>query len=120
MQPDTIHGSNTAEVNFLNGDNNFYAYRIRPKTEFLKIIDNYFTRFGYKVNQLKVPNITHRKYWNYVQIGEGEVALVPKTADSNSPKQDVVTKMNEILRRGVTIFVSFQNYANFSVDNYIN
>lgn len=33
-------------------------------------IDSFFDRYGYKVNSMKVPNITGRKRWNYVQTGD--------------------------------------------------
>lgn len=37
------------------------------KQEYLRILDNYFDRFGYKVNQIKVPELTSRQSWNYVK-----------------------------------------------------
>lgn len=64
-------GSNTAQGNANAGDvsfsqniNRFKIMHMRPKKEYLQIIDDYFTRYGYKVNRIKVPNITGRTYWN--------------------------------------------------------
>jgi hypothetical protein len=37
------------------------------KAQFAERIDNYFTMFGYKVNAMKVPNVTGRKAFNYVK-----------------------------------------------------
>lgn len=35
--------------------------------EYAKSIDNYFSMFGYRVDEVKTPNIFGRKSWNYVQ-----------------------------------------------------
>jgi len=43
----------------------FYKMGIRP--EYAKIIDDYFTRYGYKVNRNKVPNLWGRSSFNYVK-----------------------------------------------------
>lgn len=49
------------------------------KNEYIKIIDDYFTRYGYKVNSLKKPNTIGRTIFNYIEIestseiGYGEV-----------------------------------------------
>ena len=41
--------------------------RIQIKPEYAKIIDDYFTKYGYKVNRYKVPNINTRQGFNYVK-----------------------------------------------------
>lgn len=38
-----------------------------PKKQMAEAIDNFFDKFGYKVNMLKVPNVNTRPYWNYVK-----------------------------------------------------
>lgn len=86
-------------------------YQMSIKDEYAKIIDDYFTRFGYKVNSLKVPNITGRIYWNYVEIGAGE-----DIAFGNLPV-DAMEDINNIFRRGTTIWHSHDNIGNFSLDN---
>lgn len=86
-------------------------YQMSIKDEYAKIIDDYFTRFGYKVNSLKVPNITGRTYWNYVEIGAGE-----DIAFGNLPV-DAMEDINNIFRRGTTIWHSHDNIGNFSLDN---
>lgn len=46
-------------------------YCIRP--EMAKKIDRFFTRYGYKVNEVKIPNITGRQYVNYVKCTDANV-----------------------------------------------
>lgn len=86
-------------------------YRMSIKDEYAKIIDDYFTRFGYKVNSLKVPNITGRTYFNYVEIGAGE-----DIAFGTLPV-DAMEDINNIFRRGTTIWHNHDNIGNFSLDN---
>lgn len=82
-------------------------HKLRVKTECLKIIDDYFTRFGYAVKSLAMPNITGRAYWNYVEIGYGEV-----------PSKFMDT-INNAYRHGVTIWHNYSNVGNYSLDNKI-
>ena len=45
LLPNVTHGQNTADINFLAERNTFTYRQMRAKTEYLKIIDDYFTRF---------------------------------------------------------------------------
>lgn len=49
---------------------NEWGFDIRfwgPKRAMLESIDNFFTKYGYKVCRLKVPNIDTRPFWNFVK-----------------------------------------------------
>lgn len=49
---------------------NKYAFTAEQKSikaEIARCIDEYFDVFGYKVNRVKVPNMTGRPSWNYVK-----------------------------------------------------
>ena len=81
ITPDSIHG-NVAATNALIGSGAFKIIAkckaIRP--EYAKIIDDYFTKYGYKTNQLKIPNITGRRSYNFVQtVGATVTASIPNT-----------------------------------------
>lgn len=46
----------------------FYAMSIKP--EYAKIIDDYFTMYGYQTNRVKVPNTNHRsRFWYTKTVG---------------------------------------------------
>ena len=93
--------------------NTFSYYKMSIKEEYARCIDDYFTRFGYKVNRNKIPNITGRRYWNYIQIanednlGFGEIP------------SNYLDEINKIARRGVTIWHSHDNIGNYSLNNTI-
>ena len=86
---------------------------MRVKNEYIKIIDEYFTKFGYKINRVKQPNISGRSIFNYVEIeasadiGYGEVP---------SKAMEVI---NGACRSGVTIWHNHSNIGNYSMNNTI-
>ena len=61
-----------------------------------KSIDNYFTRYGYKVNQLKVPNTTGREFFNYVKTSE----CLPQ---GDAP-DEALREIGKMFDRGVTLW----------------
>ena len=73
MIPDQARGNtNSGDINYTLDRNNFSFYKVSIKREYAKIIDDYFSRQGYKVNTIKTPNFTGRPYWNFIQIGNEE------------------------------------------------
>lgn len=74
-----------------------------------KVIDDYFTKYGYAVKELKTPNITGRQNYNYIQV-QGSVGK----GDLPSEAMD---KINEICNRGVHIWHNHANIGNFNVAN---
>lgn len=93
---------------------NVYSFRqMRAKTEYLKIIDDYFTRFGYAIRKLELPNITGRRYWNYIEIGSTE-----EIGYGEVPAKYMDT-INNACRGGVTIWHNHANVGNYALDNII-
>lgn len=43
------------------------AEQMQIRGEYAKIIDSYFTKFGYPVRRVKIPQYTNRPYWNYIK-----------------------------------------------------
>mgnify|MGYP003310547257 CR=1 FL=1 len=113
LPPQAKGNLNSGDVVTASGNNKFHYYLMSIKNEFARSIDAYFTRFGYTVNALKVPNITGRTYWNYVEIGAGE-----DIAFGNLPV-DAMEDINNIFRRGTTIWHNHDNIGNFNLSNTI-
>ena len=112
MTPDTAKGNaNTGDFNFTVGKTVFTAYKMSCKAEYIKLVDQFFTMFGYQVNTMKVPNITGRRYWNYVKCGQVNIT-------ANIPQDD----MNEIKRlfnTGITLWHDPSYYLDYSQNNAI-
>lgn len=113
LLPNINGGQANGDVIWACNRNMFTFRQMRVKTEYLKIIDDYFTRFGYAVKSLATPNITGRKYWNYVEIGASE-----EIGYGEVPAKYMDT-INNACRRGVTIWHNHANLGNFNLDNSI-
>ena len=51
LQPNITGGNNTGDVNFAMRQNTFVLHHMRCKTEYMKIIDDYFSRFRLRYQQ---------------------------------------------------------------------
>jgi hypothetical protein len=89
----------------------FYVEHKTIKSRYAKQIDDFFTMFGYKVNELKVPNITGRPYWNFVQTIDCNI-------DGSIPADDLDVIKN-MFNKGVTFWHNGANMGNYSLDNTI-
>ncbi|MBO7695214.1 MAG: hypothetical protein J6T10_21540 [Methanobrevibacter sp.] len=116
MIPNQIGGElNSADVAFSYKKMSPTYYKMSIRAEYAQIIDDYFKRFGYKVNRIKLPNQVGRENFNFVQIGRTEdiaegIDGVPALA---------MEEINNIYRNGVTIWHNHTNLGNFSVSNNI-
>lgn len=93
----------------VRGRNGFSFYKMSIKQEYAKIIDDFFSMFGYKVNEVKIPNVTGRQNWNYV-----------KTIDANIlgdiPQEDM-QKLKDIFNSGVTFWHNPNTFLDYSQSN---
>ena len=112
LLPSTSAGSNVGDVAFCTYSLRFDYYNMILNDEELRIIDNYFTRFGYKVNSLKIPEFNSRTYWNFVKIADGE-----NIGYGEIPSKAMDT-INRFFRNGVSIWHSHANLGNFSWANW--
>lgn len=89
----------------------FSLQKMNIRYEYAKMIDDYFSCFGYKVNELKTPNITGRLNWNYVKTVGCNV-----TADA--PQEDI-EEIRSLFDRGITIWHNPSTYLDYSQSNTI-
>lgn len=104
------NGVNQGDIAF-SSRINFTVYRKSIKEEYARVIDDYFTMFGYKVNSLKIPEIHSRKNWNYI-----------KTIDCNFsgdiPGDDLI-KLRQMFDNGITLWHNPSTFLDYSQSNYI-
>lgn len=112
LLPNIQGGQNTADVNFAANINTFVFHRMRSKTEYITKIDNYFSMFGYKVNDVKIPNITGRPNWNYVKT------LNCNFVGNNIPQQNL-NIIRSMFDNGVTLWHNPTTMYDYSQSNAI-
>lgn len=111
LVPDQAHGNvNCSDVNIAWGQ----CYTVKCmsiKYEYAKIIDDYFTMYGYKVNELKLPNVTGRRNWNYVKT-------VGCYIEADIPQEDLQA-IKDMFNNGVTFWHNASTFADYSQNNDI-
>ena len=66
--PDTAYGlSNATSVTAATDNLRPTFYSMCCKAEYAKIIDGYFDKWGYKCNEVKIPNRNVRPHWTYTK-----------------------------------------------------
>lgn len=108
--PITSHG-NFSDLNSVLPEYNFRFYQRCINSYYAKIIDDYFSMFGYATHEVKVPNITGRKNWNYVQTRNSIIL--------GDVPQDDIEKIKSIFNNGITFWHSPANVGNYNLPNPI-
>lgn len=111
MSPQVQGDTSNGNIKLSNGGNDYWIYNVCIKAEYAKIVDEFFTKFGYQVNTIKVPNLQGRPVFNYVQIASSEQICY---GDVPSEYMQVI---NNIARRGTTIWKNHDNIGNYELNN---
>ena len=110
LQPPQSNGNlNSGDVTFSSYNMSFILYHMCIKPEYSKIIDNYFSMYGYQVNDVKVPNVNTRPNWNYLKT-------TGTTVRANIPQNHLDT-LNSIFNKGITIWHSPNVIYNYNLNN---
>ena len=89
--------------------NTFFFHQMRIKEEYMKIIDDYFSMFGYKCDRVKIPNKNHRSRWWFTKTVDVNITQI------NPIQQVDVEKIKNCYNSGVTFWKN--NIKNYALDN---
>lgn len=110
--PNQARGNtNIGDYSYAYGLTELVFKRISIKNEYARIIDDFFSMFGYKVNRVKVPNITGRSQWNFIKT-------IDCNADGDIPQEDLET-IRSACNHGITFWHNPSNIYNYSLTNSI-
>lgn len=92
-------------------NNNVYPklYYKQIDTQFLQILGDYFMKFGYKCNRVKVPDTLSRHRFNFLKTINCEF-----TGDI---PQDDLSALKSIFDKGVTLWHDPSFFLDYSIDN---
>ena len=97
--PNVSRGNISGNSKLQQGYAGYYYAVKRLRPEFAKIVDDYFTCYGYEVDCIKQPEIFSRIGWNYVQCANCDVhGMAP---------QYFLEIFNAIMNRGITFWHSW-------------
>lgn len=94
----------------------FSMYSMGSKPEYIKIVDEYFSMYGYKICRLKIPNIKAaakselRPQWNYIKT---TTCII----DNLNAPADVDEQLQSIYNSGITFWMNPNNVGKYNLDN---
>lgn len=106
--PNKAQGATGGNARMQCGFAGYYIAQRFLRAEQAKIVDDFFTMFGYQVDRVKTPNVTGRPYWNYVKMANA-------CHTGNIPADDLA-QINAIYDAGVT-FWHTSAVGDYSKDN---
>lgn len=111
IPPQHVGNADTGDINFTAGLTTFTAYAMSIKYEYAKMIDDFFTMYGYKVNRLATPNIHKRLNWDYIKT-------IDVNLEGNIPEKDLDT-IRGLFNNGCTFWHNPSTFLNYSASNGI-
>ena len=110
VQPPQAKLSGSGNHNLALGLLQFDIYHKHVDACHAKVIDDYFTMYGYATRRVKIPNLNTRPYWNYVKT-------IGANIDGDFPQDDLAA-IAAIFDRGVT-FWHTNDVCNYNLDNSV-
>ena len=110
-QPPQAHGTAGSSVNITNNSNTYTFYLKCVDAEHARVIDDYFTMYGYKANKVKIPSRNVRPHWTYTKT-------VGCNVSGNLCNEDLA-KIASIFDKGVTFWKNGDNIGNYALDNTV-
>lgn len=109
--PDQAKGNQKSTINANAQKLTFGIEKITIPYSNAEIIDNYFSMYGYKINNVKIPNITGRLNWNFVKT-------IDCNFDGNIPQTDI-NIIKTMFNNGVTLWHNANTMYDYSQSNNI-
>ena len=111
LKSDNLNGNGVSGQLSLLDKRDFKIYRQYVQGEHAKIIDDYFSRYCYKVNMVKIPNHNGRENFNYIKT-------INCLCVGDIPSNDL-EEIQNIYDKGITFWHNIENYGDYTVNNSI-
>ena len=109
--PNEVVGLSDSNIQFAIGRMSFIEYRMQVQSYYAKIIDNYFTAYGYAINDIKKPELNTRTRFNFIWTQGANVL-----GDLPTEAKNVI---NRQMDAGLRIWHDPSAWMDYSVKNTI-
>ena len=109
VQPDQARGTHSGNINLTHGRHGFSVYFMTITGEYAKSIDQYFSRYGYKVNIVATPKLRTRELFTFVKT-------VGSLVTGNLGTEDQL-KIQAVFDKGVTFWADPSKVGSFFNSN---
>lgn len=111
IPPQTAGNLNSGDIATASIENTLHVYTMTIKPEFARIIDDYFSKYGYQINRVETPNVRTRQNWNYLKtIGFNLKGNIP---------QNEMEEIKNMFDSGVTIWHNPNTIYDYNQSNGI-
>lgn len=104
-KPNIVVGKATPNLAVAKGYLDFYFQNVHVRVDEMKRLDDFLSCFGYAINKVKQPNLTGRKYFNFVQTQNAVIA-----GDMPSSSKEAIGR---IFDGGITLWKNGDNVGNY-------
>lgn len=122
-QPNKTVGLPQGNEMLFSGSVGIYVSQETCKLEYIHMIDDYFTRFGYQINETFEPRFDNRVNFDYIQTTGINITGKRRNPTSQSdysryniPNEDIL-ELNSMFDNGLTIWHNETTYGDYNVDN---
>jgi hypothetical protein len=109
QQPDEVRGTPQGNALLYSGGAGVFARCECCKSEYISKVDDYFTRYGYLINEVKKPLLHNRKNFDYIQTRDIDI--------TGAIPSDDLEELCNIFNNGVTIWHNPNTFGDYGVDN---
>lgn len=118
IQPPQARGSFSSTVNVSVGKQTFTLVHKCISPEYATMLDSYFTMYGYKLNQVRKPNLKARPAFTYIKTVGCNIASQNGKGGPFFCTEDRV-KITSIFDRGITFWVNGDKIADYTQNNRV-
>ena len=111
VTPYQAHGQSSGDIMSIMGQKDFWFYRKSVSYECAKIIDNYFTMFGYADRSVHVPNMHARSRFTYVKTIACKINCTCPASDADF--------IEELFNKGIRFWVNHTYIGDYSTPNTV-
>lgn len=106
---DKVQSQNSGTIDIATRAKDFYTIHKTLTPSYLKIVDDYFTRYGYAIKRNQVPIFNARPHFTYIKT-QGAIVTGGAPADD-------IARICDILNNGITFWINASEVGNYSLDN---
>ena len=114
--PNTPRGDTSGVMDIANRTFGFRFYYATVRPEYMEVIDDFFTKFGYCVNELKIPSRNNRPEFTYLKTAGCEIR--PNSQNGRSCNSQVAKDICAIYDNGITFWNNWRHVGDYTVTNF--
>lgn len=108
-QPPQARGTHSTSVNVAYDKQTFSFYFKSVNAEHARIIDDYFTMYGYKINRIETPRLNNRPAFTYIKTIDCQIR--------GYMCQDDIDEFQNVFDKGITFWMDGDKIGDYTQNN---